>query len=167
MTQSKREPFAKATKHPTLDTWLVADAAGNNLCWADDSQAWEQWDAESRANSINAAFNARVDEEVKKAVEEIEAVWSARLAQSEAFCVSLAEGGEMAKAILEDGFPIIHLRNFVDKEKVKAVEELEKWRRAAILLGERIGTVGPNGYYSFTADQFFEWVKGLPTEPKP
>lgn len=69
MTQSKREPFAKATKHPTLDTWLVADAAGNNLCWADDSQAWEQWDAESRANSINAAFNARVDEEVRKAVE--------------------------------------------------------------------------------------------------
>lgn len=113
MTQSKREPFAKATKHPTLDTWLVADAAGNNLCWADDSQAWEQWDAESRANSINAAFNARVDEEVKE-----------------------------------------------------AVEESEKWRRAAILLGERIGTVGPNGYYSFTADQFFEWVKGLPTEPE-
>lgn len=69
MTQSKREPFAKATKHPTLDTWLVADAAGNNLCWADDSQAWEQWDAESRANSINAAFNARVDEEVRKALE--------------------------------------------------------------------------------------------------
>lgn len=75
MTQSKREPFAKATKHPTLDTWLVADAAGNNLCWADDSQAWEQWDAESRANSINAAFNARVDEEVKKAVEEFK--WKA------------------------------------------------------------------------------------------
>lgn len=73
MTQSKREPFAKATKHPTLDTWLVADAAGNNLCWADDSQAWEQWDAESRANSINAAFNARVDEEVRKAVAERDA----------------------------------------------------------------------------------------------
>lgn len=137
MTQSKREPFAKATKHPTLDTWLVADAAGNNLCWADDSQAWEQWDAESRANSINAAFNARVDEEVKKAVEEIEAVWSARLAQSEAFCVSLAEGGEMAKAILEDGFPIVHLRNFVDKEKVKAVEEFRE--RAEIVVRQECG----------------------------
>ena len=55
----------------------------------------------------------------------------------------------------------------VDEEVKEAVEESEKWRRAAILLGERIGTVGPNGYYSFTADQFFEWVKGLPTEPKP
>lgn len=52
-------------------------------------------------------------------------------------------------------------------ERDARIKELEKWRRAAILLGERIGTVGPNGYYSFTADQFFEWVKGLPTEPKP
>ena len=158
MTQEKREPFA-AIPH-RFNGWITVGPCSFLTMMSGD-------DLRGAVDSINAAFNARVDEEVKKAVEEIEAVWSARLAQSEAFCVSLAEGGEMAKAILEDGFPIIHLRNFVDKEKVKAVEELEKWRRAAILLGERIGTVGPNGYYSFTADQFFEWVKGLPTEPKP
>lgn len=70
MNQSKREPFARATKHPTLDTWIVADVAGNNLCWSDGSQSWEKWDAEARANAVNAAFNARVDEEERKAVEE-------------------------------------------------------------------------------------------------
>lgn len=163
MTQSKREPFAKATKHPTLDTWLVADAAGNNLCWADDSQAWEQWDAESRANSINAAFNARVDEEVKKAVEEIEAVWSARLAQSEAFCVSLAEGGEMAKAILEDGFPIVHLRNFVDKEKVKAVEEF-KARALEIAIKNGIRRIDDRRVPAEVGRDIYNEIRALPTE---
>ena len=97
MTQSKREPFAKATKHPTLDTWLVADAAGNNLCWADDSQAWEQWDAESRANSINAAFNARVDEEVRKAVAERDA----RIAELERVLESLVRAGNYLKETAE------------------------------------------------------------------
>lgn len=81
MTQSKREPFARATKHPTLDTWIVADVAGNNLCWSDGSQSWEKWDAEARANAVNAAFNALVDEEVKKAVEDNEG-FKAKLIES-------------------------------------------------------------------------------------
>lgn len=42
------------------------------------------------------------------------------------------------------------------------IAELEKerdgWRRAATILGERIGTVGPKGYYSFTAGEFLDWI---------
>ena len=105
MTQEKREPFA-AIPH-RFNGWITVGPCSFLTMMSGD-------DLRGAVDSINAAFNARVDEEVKE-----------------------------------------------------AVEESEKWRRAAILLGERIGTVGPNGYYSFTADQFFEWVKGLPTEPKP
>lgn len=120
MTTEKREPFAKVFKY------------GINIGGV---ECFSEKDDREVAKAINAAFNARVDAEVKKAVtkavEGIKSVCEARLAQAEAVCVALADGGEMAKAILDDGFPIIHLRNYVNKEKEKAVEE---FRTRAVLV---------------------------------
>jgi hypothetical protein len=33
------------------------------------------------------------------------------------------------------------------------------WKQAALRLGEELSTNGPNGYYEFTPEQWFEWAK--------
>lgn len=35
----------------------------------------------------------------------------------------------------------------------------ERWKQAALLIGEQLSGVGPNGYYEFTPDQWKEWAK--------
>lgn len=32
------------------------------------------------------------------------------------------------------------------------------WKTAALMLGERLASVGPNGYYDFTPEEWLEWV---------
>jgi hypothetical protein len=44
-----------------------------------------------------------------------------------------------------------------------AIAEAEKqepvaWRNAAIRLGEELSSVGPNGYYNMTAEQWLDWA---------
>jgi hypothetical protein len=40
----------------------------------------------------------------------------------------------------------------------KAEAERDAWKQAAIRVGEDIGSVGPDGYYSMTADQWGSWA---------
>ena len=51
----------------------------------------------------------------------------------------------------------------------QAIEEAEKqepvaWRNAAIRIGEELSSVGPNGYYDMTAQQWIDWA--MEQEPK-
>jgi hypothetical protein len=44
-----------------------------------------------------------------------------------------------------------------------AIEQAEKqepvaWRNAAIRLGEELSSVGPDGYYNMTAEQWLDWA---------
>jgi hypothetical protein len=32
------------------------------------------------------------------------------------------------------------------------------WKQAALQLGERLASVGPNGYYNMTPDQWLAWA---------
>lgn len=32
------------------------------------------------------------------------------------------------------------------------------WKTAAQMLGERLSTVGPNGYYNMTPEQWLKWA---------
>jgi hypothetical protein len=34
-----------------------------------------------------------------------------------------------------------------------------EWRHAAIKIGERLSSTGPEGYYNFTADQWLKWAE--------
>jgi hypothetical protein len=45
-------------------------------------------------------------------------------------------------------------------EAADALEELEKWKNVALRFGERLGSVGPDGYYGFSADQWLKWAQG-------
>jgi len=38
------------------------------------------------------------------------------------------------------------------------------WRNAAIRIGEELSSVGPNGYYDMTAQQWIDWA--MEQEPK-
>jgi len=51
----------------------------------------------------------------------------------------------------------------------QAIAEAEKqepvaWRNAAIRIGEELSSVGPNGYYDMTAQQWIDWA--MEQEPK-
>jgi hypothetical protein len=51
----------------------------------------------------------------------------------------------------------------------QAIEQAEKqepvaWRNAAIRIGEELSSVGPNGYYDMTAQQWIDWA--MEQEPK-
>ena len=46
-------------------------------------------------------------------------------------------------------------------ELVTMTAERDAWKKAALHCGENYwGGVGPDGYYSFTAQQFMAWLKG-------
>ena len=39
------------------------------------------------------------------------------------------------------------------------------WKQVALSFGEQLGSVGPDGYYSFTPKQWYEWaIKALALE---
>ena len=48
------------------------------------------------------------------------------------------------------------------KEALKL--ELEAWKNAAIRLGEELSSVGPDGYYDMTAQQWLDWA--MEQEPR-
>lgn len=77
MTTEKREPFAEVVVADDGDSWLVL-VDGNTI--AGNPHRDLSW--ETRVEIINAAFNARVDAEVKKAVEEME--WEMNALKEEA-----------------------------------------------------------------------------------
>jgi len=39
-----------------------------------------------------------------------------------------------------------------------AAKEREAWKNAAIRLGEELSSVGPDGYYNMTAEQWLDWA---------
>ena len=40
-----------------------------------------------------------------------------------------------------------------------------EWQNVALKLGELLSSQGPEGYYNFTPDQWFEWVKSQLNNP--
>jgi hypothetical protein len=64
MTEPKREPFAYVEKFKDTENYFVV-AGGHTIL-----PTQRKNDADYRAFMLNAAFNARVDEEVRKAVED-------------------------------------------------------------------------------------------------
>jgi hypothetical protein len=42
--------------------------------------------------------------------------------------------------------------------KLVAAKEREAWKNAAIRLGEELSSVGPDGYYNMTAEQWLDWA---------
>ena len=45
-----------------------------------------------------------------------------------------------------------------DAEKHEVSQEPVAWRNAAIRIGEELSSVGPNGYYDMTAQQWLDWA---------
>ena len=43
-------------------------------------------------------------------------------------------------------------------EKVQEEQEDNEWKSVALKLGENLSDNGPNGYYEFSPDEWFEWV---------
>lgn len=43
-------------------------------------------------------------------------------------------------------------------EREQPAQELLAWKNAAIRVGEELSSVGPNGYYNMTADQWLAWA---------
>jgi hypothetical protein len=69
--------------------------------------------------------------------------------------------------------PVYHLRQFGDVTKAQLdrymatgdinpqpapVQEPVAWKNAAIRLGEELSSVGPDGYYDMTAEQWLDWA---------
>lgn len=49
---------------------------------------------------------------------------------------------------------------FRASQTTDSVSELNEWRKLALSAGEKLATTGPDGYYSFTWDQFSNWLAG-------
>lgn len=43
----------------------------------------------------------------------------------------------------------------------RKIQELEKWRSVALAFGESLISVGPNGYYDMTPEQWLEWINAV------
>lgn len=39
------------------------------------------------------------------------------------------------------------------------MSEFDKWKQVAHMFGESLAPVGPDGYYSFSPDQWLKWAK--------
>ena len=48
--------------------------------------------------------------------------------------------------------------HFAYEEKVVEEPEENEWKSVALKLGENLSDSGPDGYYEFSADEWFEWV---------
>lgn len=46
----------------------------------------------------------------------------------------------------------------IDALAEQPAQELLAWKNAAIRVGEELASVGPNGYYNMTADQWLAWA---------
>ena len=61
------------------------------------------------------------------------------------------------------------------KQSLQVDDEPVAWKNAAIRLGEELSSVGPDGYYDMTAQQWLDWAmdqqpqgkNSLPITPKP
>lgn len=40
---------------------------------------------------------------------------------------------------------------------------VDRWESAALIIGEHLATVGPNGYYNFTPDEWVTWARSALT----
>lgn len=72
MTQSKREPFAVISYCIEADENALS--VGNQTVAGDGKHGFDHVALVDICKRINAAFNARVDEEVRKAVEEFKSL---------------------------------------------------------------------------------------------
>ncbi|NDD85124.1 hypothetical protein EBZ38_12745 [bacterium] len=50
-----------------------------------------------------------------------------------------------------DIIPLYRQPNLTDKE-------IDEWRNAAMKIGEKLSSTGPDDYYNFTPQQWFEWA---------
>jgi prefoldin subunit 5 len=50
------------------------------------------------------------------------------------------------------------LEELYQKQIVPEEPEENEWKSAALRFGEELVSVGPNGYYGFTAEEWFDWV---------
>ena len=50
-------------------------------------------------------------------------------------------------------------------EAHQSLPESNDWKTVALNFGELLSSVGPNGYYNMTADQWLEWAKNTYTSP--
>jgi hypothetical protein len=61
-------------------------------------------------------------------------------------------GAEMTQDNTRPYFTIDELNAWAD-EKLR-----QAWRNAALRLGEELSSVGPNGYYDMTPEQWLDWA---------
>ena len=50
------------------------------------------------------------------------------------------------------------LEELYQKQIIPEEPEENEWKSAALRFGEELVSVGPNGYYDFTAGEWFDWV---------
>jgi len=55
-------------------------------------------------------------------------------------------------------------RQMAQDKVAQPAQESVMWRNAAIRLGEELSSVGPDGYYDMTAEQWFDWA--MEQEPR-
>jgi hypothetical protein len=71
----------------------------------------------------------------------------------EPFWVVFKKGYEAHQSLVED----------VNKNTQDTEPESNDWKTVALNFGELLSSVGPNGYYNMTADQWLEWAKNTYT----
>ena len=71
----------------------------------------------------------------------------------EPFWIVFKKGYEAHQLLVED----------VNKNTQDTKPESNDWKTVALNFGELLSSVGPNGYYNMTADQWLEWAKNTYT----
>jgi hypothetical protein len=71
----------------------------------------------------------------------------------EPFWVVFKKGYEAHQSLVKDANKIIR----------DTKPESNDWKTVALIFGELLSSVGPNGYYNMTADQWLEWAKNTYT----
>jgi len=74
------------------------------------------------------------------------------------------EIGKNMKTDENDEFARIEMEQRMRKTLAQPVQEPVTWRNAAIRLGKELSSVGPDGYYDMTAEQWLDWA--MEQEPR-
>lgn len=97
------------------------------------------------------------------------------LEREETSMTDLRKAAEIALEALE-GIHVGNMTPMAEENWNKAIEALRQalaqpeqepvtWRNAAIRLGEDLYSVGPDGYYDMTAEQWLDWALSVVTAP--